>query len=303
MSIDNYQSRRDAGLDFLEKGELRNAISCFESYVSEVPQDLATTILIADTYRELNELDEANRYYLQALSINPIDTQLLLKYSATNLVAMDYKKVLKKQHLKLKPKRYIEIGVCKGASFKLASEKTVSLGIDPEPQLSLESLPKNHTVVSETSDEYFKSGKIKKDFNGEPLDMAFLDGMHIFEYVLRDFINIEKYTHSNSVVFVHDLFPLNAVTASRKRTSDFWSGDVWKLVLCLKEYRPELQLEILPCPPTGLGVITNLDAHSCILTDHYDEILAKYINMPFNVIERDREKKLLLADITSSWLR
>ncbi|KAG1661966.1 Capsule polysaccharide modification protein LipA [Nymphon striatum] len=118
--------------------------------------------------------------------------------------------------------------------------------------------------------------------------------MHLFEYALRDFINLEKKSASGSAIFIHDLYPMNAETSTRERNSDFWSGDVWKLVLCLSEYRPDLDLKVLPCPPTGLGFVKNLDSASSVLEDNYDIILGKYVGMSYDSISRDKDQKLKL---------
>src|SRR5258706_5348979 len=51
-------------------------------------------------------------------------------------------------------------------------------------------------------------------------------------------------------------------TAARERVDAFWSGDVWKLVPCLKKYRPDLSIHTIASAPTGLPVIRNLDPAS-----------------------------------------
>ncbi len=51
---------------------------------------------------------------------------------------------------------------------------------------------------------------------GKPISMAFLDGMHHFEYLLRDFINTEKHCSSNSVILLHDCLPTDRHVARRE---------------------------------------------------------------------------------------
>ena len=89
--------------------------------------------------------------------------------------------------------------------------------------------------------------------------MAFIDGMHHFEYALRDFINIEPLCRTGSVVFIHDCYPIDARSAERDQVTAFWSGDIWRLLVLLKKYRPDLAIHTLGTPPTGLGLITRLD--------------------------------------------
>ena len=44
----------------------------------------------------------------------------------------------------------------------------------------------------------------------------------------------------------------------------------------MKEFRPDLEITILDCPPTGLVMIRNMDSKSTILRDNYDAIVARY---------------------------
>lgn len=302
MDTNTCQEFKTSGVDFLKSGQFIQAIEVLEKYSDCEPSDDDALTLLGDAYEQSGQIELALNYYTQALIADPINTAKLLKFSTLQLAGPNYIKALKYNHERLKPDRYIEIGVCKGVSFNLASSETSAIGIDPKPQLDIDSLPENHIVISDTSDNYFVSNKVSKDLDGQPFDMAFLDGMHLFEYALRDFMNLEKYSNPESVVFVHDLYPMNAETSTRERNSDFWSGDVWKLILCLQEYRPDLKLEVLPCPPTGLGVITKLDENSSILHDNYDEILDKYVDLPFSTLEKDQPQKLLLVDTDSIWL-
>ena len=123
------------------------------------------------------------------------------------------------------------------------------------------------------------------------MDLAFIDGLHLFEQALKDFINIEKYSHPNTVVLIHDCIPINDLTASRNRVTSFWSGDPWKVIPCLLKYRPDLHIAVIPTYPTGLGIITGLDPQSTLLADQYDKVIDDYIDVDFssmqNAIETD----------------
>jgi tetratricopeptide (TPR) repeat protein len=288
---------KESGIKSLKAGDVSTAIESFQKHVEQYSGDIEVFEILGDTYVASNKQKLAIDAYTDALALNPKHTTISLKLSRVLLAGVDYIQALAAIHKHLKPLRYIEIGVCKGISFSLAHSDSIAIGVDPKPQMDLSLLPKKHTVISETSDDYFASGRIEKDLGGQSFDMAFLDGMHLFEYALRDFIHLEKYSHSDSIVFIHDLYPLNKNTAERERFADFWSGDVWKLALCLKEYRPDLTYSLLPCPPTGLGVVTGLDAESTVLQDNYDAILEKYIDMSYNILEGNKRKKLSLADM------
>jgi hypothetical protein len=117
---------------------------------------------------------------------------------------------------------------------------------------------------------------------GRKIDFSYIDGLHLIENVLRDFINVESHCHNDSVIAVHDCIPLDPYMATRNE-SDFsfrdrspykgwWTGDVWKLLLILKQYRPDLRVTAFDAPPTGLVVIQNLDPFSQVLCQHRSEI-------------------------------
>jgi hypothetical protein len=59
----------------------------------------------------------------------------------------------------------------------------------------------------------------------------------------------------------------------------WWAGDVWKLLLIFKEYRPDLRVVCLDAQPTGLAIITNLYPESRILREKYIEIATRYANI------------------------
>ena len=122
--------------------------------------------------------------------------------------------------------------------------------------------------------------------------MAFIDGMHWFEYALRDFANIERACSPGSVVFIHDCYPIDAESAARERSTKLWSGDVWKTILALRELRPDLHVATLDAKPTGLAVITGLDPSSTVLFDRLDEAIDRYMHMSFETIAADKAERL-----------
>ena len=114
--------------------------------------------------------------------------------------------------------------------------------------------------------------------------------MHLFEYALRDFINVEKYSSKNTVIVIDDIYPCHEAQASRDRKTRAWTGDVWKLLAILKKYRKDLEITTLDVYPTGLMVIQNLDKNSTVLIDKYDILVQKYMNKDINstkYIERE----------------
>jgi hypothetical protein len=68
--------------------------------------------------------------------------------------------------------------------------------------------------------------------------------------------------------------------AARDRCTSFWCGDTWKVVPCLRRFRPDLQLLTIPTHPSGLTLVAGLDPHSGVLADRFDEAVAAFIDAP-----------------------
>lgn len=204
----------------------------------------------------------------------------------TSPVGMDYYMYLRQLHACLRPRTYVEIGFRKGESFALAMPDTFCLGIDPAPQVQFSegAMAKGFTM---TSDEFFATRDLRIELNNREPDLAFIDGMHLFEYVLRDFCNIERYAGRKSVIVLHDCLPIDDVTSRRDRTTNVWTGDVWKMIFCLKKYRPDLLISLMDASPSGLAVITNLDPSNTVLLDRRKELEQEYIPMDFSHYEQN----------------
>jgi len=200
------------------------------------------------------------------------------------LNGIHYCDYLKQIHLVVKPLNYLEIGVETGATLAFAQGRAVA--IDPKFQLQgnpIGARIETHLFQLE-SDAFFARYNLHTYFP-EGVDFAFLDGMHHFEYLLRDFINTEKYCHKNTVIAMHDCYPVNTEMANRETNYDrrldpvtriWWAGDVWKLLPILREFRPDIGVTVLDCPPTGLVLVRALDPTSHVLVDAHNEIIQKY---------------------------
>ncbi|MEI7592988.1 MAG: class I SAM-dependent methyltransferase [Actinomycetes bacterium] len=202
-----------------------------------------------------------------------------------------YEVLLQRLHLALVPRTYLEIGIHSGASIALTGPNTFVIGIDPEPQLRIEP-PARVQIFAQTSDDFFASNQPLALLQNRSIDLAFIDGMHLFEFALRDFINVERSMTADGVIVIDDCFPREPGEAARERTTDRWTGDVWKLIICLQRYRPDLAVNVIDVDPAGVGIVTGLDPNSTVLADAYDEILVEYLEMGYDHIAGD-ERRLL----------
>jgi hypothetical protein len=203
-----------------------------------------------------------------------------LAHLRAGLRSRAYYRVLRQLHARLRPETYLEIGIRKGDSLALATSSAVALGVDPMPMLSRPPAP-NARVFAMTSDEFFAAHDVRELLGDRDLDLAFIDGMHLFEYVIRDFANVEQSSTPKTRVVLHDCLPIDAVTAARERTTSLWTGDVWKAALVLRRYRPDLRLTVIDVGPSGLVFVEGLDPSSSVLRDNADGIFAEYAGLDF----------------------
>ncbi|PBB64781.1 hypothetical protein CK228_31115 [Mesorhizobium sp. WSM4312] len=194
---------------------------------------------------------------------------------------MHYLAVLDRLHNELRPAHYLEIGIRLGRSLVLARGRAT--GVDPAPAIDC-ALPPTTEIVALTSDAFFASA---------PPDLApdfgFIDGLHLFEYALRDFMNIEQRAAPGTVVVIDDVFPNHPAQADRTRRTRAWTGDVWRLVEVLRRYRGDLFLLPLDTVPTGLLLIAGLDPTNQVLAQNYDQIVREALawpGPPSTVLER-----------------
>ncbi|MGQ0611223.1 MAG: hypothetical protein ACT4N9_09000 [Paracoccaceae bacterium] len=174
---------------------------------------------------------------------------------------------------------YLEVGCRTGRTFAGVRSKTIA--VDPYFLAETNIIGKKPAlhVFQTTSDEFFASGVLDK--LGIKLSFSFLDGMHLFEFLLRDFINTEANSRPEGVIALHDCCPFSVKMTTRDLNNlpaGPWTGDVWKLIPILQTWRPELTLTILDCKPTGLVMVTGLDPKNTALKDNYDEIVRTFVD-------------------------
>jgi hypothetical protein len=196
-------------------------------------------------------------------------------------------RTLRRLHETLRPETYLEIGIRKGDSLALATTAAVAIGIDPQPILARPAAD-NAGIFAMTSDDFFAMCDLSAELGGRDLDLAFIDGMHLFEFVLRDFANVEACATPDTVVILHDCLPVDAVSAERERSTSLWTGDVWKVVPVLRRYRPDLHLTLVDAPPSGLVIVEGLDPTSTVLRENMARIVDEFTEADITVFDEHR---------------
>lgn len=195
-----------------------------------------------------------------------------------------YLEVLGQLHEKLQPDWYMEVGTFTGKSLSLAKCNTIA--IDPEFKLrypAVNTTGKQMFFFQQSSDDFFAEGFLKK--NRIALDLAFLDGMHLFECLLRDFIETEKTMSKKGVIALHDCCPTTDYMATREFHKGDWTGDVWKTLQILQLYRPDLKIDVTNAFPTGLVLIRNLDPRSTVLSKKYAALVKEFMDKELSDFE------------------
>lgn len=180
---------------------------------------------------------------------------------------------LEQLHKLLAPRSYLEVGVYNGASLALSRVPTIA--VDPvrrdfEVNCDMQ-------FVEATSDDFFAGPDPLAHLPDRIVDLAFIDGMHLFEFALRDFMNVERHSGPGTVIVLDDMLPRRPVEALRKRKTTGWTGDVWKIMPVLARYRPDLVCVPVDTAPTGLLLVFGADPANRVLSTAYDEIVAEWV--------------------------
>ena len=234
---------------------------------------------------------ELSRAALQAADYSMAHLEAHVMLAELEFPGEDYFRVLARIHEYLKPATYLEIGIDQGQCFELFRPETLALGVDPNPRMRTPLGPRQR-VFAQTSDEFFEQCDVISELGGKTLDLAFIDGMHQFEFALRDFINVEKHCSPDSIILIHDVYPMDAMSAARERASWFWSGDIWRLILILHKYRPDLTVNVIGARPTGLALVQNLDPHSRVLAERQHEIIDEFLALDMSVLDGRKDEML-----------
>ncbi|RYP88039.1 class I SAM-dependent methyltransferase [Nocardioides guangzhouensis] len=200
---------------------------------------------------------------------------------------MRYTTFLAQLHALLEPRAYLEIGIRNGMSLSLA--RCPAVGVDPAYRVTAELSGEVH-LHRTTSDEFFAREKPLAALR-DPVDLAFIDGLHLFEFALRDLINTERHCSPASVIVFDDVLPRTVDEAARQRHTSAWTGDVYSVIPTLQRHRPDVTTVLVDTQPTGLMLVLGLDPADSTLVDEYDAIMAEFRRpdpqpVPRQILER-----------------
>lgn len=218
----------------------------------------------------------------------------------------EYFDCLRMIHKALRPQRYLEIGVYQGESLACATCESIAIDVDfVQGHDALNNKPACH-FYRMPSDEFFIRHDAIDILKG-PLDLAFLDGMHLHEFLLRDFANTERVCRPDSVIMLHDCLPIDPRITHRSMdpihrqeavVPGWWTGDVWKTLVILKRHRPDLRFIALDAHPTGLVLISRLDPGNTRLSEQYDALVDEADGLDLQIFGVDQ--LFALADVRST---
>jgi hypothetical protein len=198
-----------------------------------------------------------------------------------------YLDALSMLHAHLQPRTYFEIGARQGSSLKIANCATIA--VDPVFQIDEDVIGSKPACLlfQMKSDDFFRAHS-PAALLGAPVDFAFLDGMHLIEYLLRDFCSVERSCNPDSIIAIHDCLPVDITMTTREYNREaslrseypgWWTGDVWKLIPILQKYRPDLTLRGFNAPPTGLLVVSGLAPNDTSLATTLPQIVREFENL------------------------
>lgn len=182
---------------------------------------------------------------------------------------------LRSLHEIVHPRSYLEIGVNDGRS--LAMSRVPSIAIDPDFKVTVEVRCDVHLARS-TSDDFFARPDPLAHLPERSVDLGFIDGMHLAEFALRDFMNVERYSLWTSVVVFDDALPRSVDEAARDRHTVEWAGDVYKVLDVLRRRRPDLVCLTVDTEPTGVLLVVGLDRDNDVLHRQYHEVVDELVS-------------------------
>jgi hypothetical protein len=256
-------------------GERDTALDLLERHVGKYPDDTLGLYYLAQFLGQSSRPRDAAHALVRLVERHADFPGALQALATLVFPGPSYRDILKRLQDALLPRVYLEIGVEHGTTLALAVHSERAVGIDPVARPPARALPACAQLYHMTSDAFFAAHRVQDVLGDGRVDLAFIDGMHWFDYALRDFCNVESWCRPGSVVVLHDCLPVHRAAAARERETSFWVGDTWKALECLLKERSDLRISVLPCYPSGLVVVHNPDP-AAPLRGRLDALIGAY---------------------------
>jgi hypothetical protein len=166
---------------------------------------------------------------------------------------------------------YHEVDVPRGHTFE-AVDVPFKWGADPLLLFDVRHLPAGVRFSSRESDPFFAELPEHVQF-----ESGFLDGLHEWSHTYSDLLNALRHSHPHSIIVIDDVVPSDEYSSIPDEQEALfarsaaglpglpWHGDVYKTLLEVSDYHPELDFRVIYDPagnsqavllrvaPTGYG--------------------------------------------------
>ena len=201
-------------------------------------------------------------------------------------------------------KNYLEIGVSNGHVF-FKVKGTFKVAVDPEFKFNIfrkigKAIVNTDNLFnkyfSKTSDDFFALDAPQL-FAQKKVEIALIDGMHEYEFALRDVENVLNYLENDGIIIMHDCNPKVKKSASTYKEwetngMDYeWNGDVWKTILHLRTFRNDIDVFVLDTDH-GLGIIAKRKSENSL---NYS--LQEIISFTYEDFDANREHWINLKPV------
>lgn len=164
---------------------------------------------------------------------------------------MEYLHLLIEMGRILQPEVYCELGTYKGFTFnRMLPYVGHAYGIDiKDYRRCMDTSRRNWEFYQGTSAQF------AKQYQGEPIDMLFIDAHHSAQAVLNDVEAMQPLMRPNTgMVFLHDTYPIQ-----KNLLQPSYCGDAWRAAKELHKNYPEWEIVTLPLPWAGLSIMRLLE--------------------------------------------
>jgi hypothetical protein len=302
-------ANHNLGILLVDLHQSRNALPFLQTAVSENKKVEQFWVSFINALINVDKLDDANKFIRLARKagfsggkFDSLSERMLspvLLHSKGNFFrAQDgnYLSFLRALHENVY-EGYFEIGTRTGASLILS--QSPSIAVDPFFQLENDPIGNKDfcLMFQETSDSFFENRLPK--LSGLRCQLAFIDGMHLFENALKDFINLAKISSEKALFLFHDPIPWTFKMATRNNEAlernEAWTGDIWKLVHIFLDVGMKDNINLLSSAPSGLLAVLNPDEKIVsTLEKNYDKICSQWLDVELN---KDNLKRFYETDI------